>query len=210
MSRVDRWLLPDGVEEVLPQKATNLESLRRELLDLYSTWGYDLVSPPLIEFLESLNIGAGTDLALQTFTLTDQLSGRLMGVRADITPQVARIDAHTLDKSGPARLCYSGSVLHSTASSLSGNRAIDQIGIELFGSDNIKADEEVILLMLASVKAAGGFDSTGSIKLDLGHVGIYRAIARLLGLDVEQEKQLCSILQRKALPELKELSLIHI
>ena len=103
----DRWLLPEGIEEILPPAASRLERLRRALLDLYERWGYALVIPPLLEFLDSLLTGAGDDLELQTFKLTDQLSGRMMGVRADMTPQVARIDAHLLKRAGPARLCLS-------------------------------------------------------------------------------------------------------
>ena len=108
----DRWLLPDGIEELLPVEAARVESIRRELLDLCRRWGYELVIPPLLEYTDSLLIGLGKDLDLQTFTLTDQLSGRLMGIRPDITPQAARIDAHSLRRDGPVRLCYAGSVLH--------------------------------------------------------------------------------------------------
>lgn len=211
MNKQDRWLLPDGVEEVLPQNAARLEGLRRQLLDLFDCWSYDLVAPPMIEFLESLNIGAGTDLALQTFTITDQMSGRLMGVRADITPQVARIDAHTLDKQGPARLCYCGTVLHSTPANFSESRAIEQIGIELFGSSSINADIEVVNLMLESVEIAGGLNTeSGVVKLDLGHVGIFRAVVVLSKLSEALEQDLCDILQRKALPELKQFVEINI
>ena len=105
MSIVDRWLLPDGVEEVLPPEAWKLEAVRRQLLDLFQTWGYQLVIPPMVEFLESLLTGTGTDLDLKTFKVTDQVSGRMMGIRADITPQVARIDAHSLNQPGNVRLC---------------------------------------------------------------------------------------------------------
>ena len=211
MKKQDRWLLPDGVEEVLPQDAARLENLRRQLLDLYASWSYDLVAPPMIEFLESLNIGAGTDLALQTFTITDQLSGRLMGVRADITPQVARIDAHTLDKQGVVRLCYCGTVLHSTPANFSESRAVEQVGIELFGSSSIHADIEVVRLMLASVEKAGGLSAkTGLAKLDLGHVGIFRNVAGLAKLNSNLEQELCAILQRKAQPELAQFVAINI
>ena len=112
MSKANRWLLPDGVEELLPEQAQQVETLRRKLLDLYRSWGYQLVIPPLIEFTDSLLLGLGDDVELQTFTVVDQLSGRTMGIRADITSQTARIDAHSLNREGPVRLCYAGSVLH--------------------------------------------------------------------------------------------------
>ena len=108
----ERWLLPEGIEEVLPPQAQVLEQKRRALLDLYRSWGYELVMPPFIEYLDSLLTGTGDDLDLQTFKLTDQLNGRMMGVRADMTPQVARIDAHLLRRNTPTRLCYMGTVLH--------------------------------------------------------------------------------------------------
>ncbi|MDA7852992.1 ATP phosphoribosyltransferase regulatory subunit, partial [Porticoccaceae bacterium] len=112
MTIADRWLLPDGVDEVLPERAQGVEYLRRQLLDLYNNWGYDLVIPPMVEFTDSLLSGSGSDLDLMTFRITDQLSGRMMGIRADITPQVARMDAHSLRREGPSRLCYAGTVLH--------------------------------------------------------------------------------------------------
>ncbi len=129
----DRWLLPEGIEEILPPAAGRLERLRRILIDLYQSWGYDLVIPPLIEFLDSLLTGAGDDLELQTFKLTDQLSGRMMGVRADMTPQVARIDAHLLKQTGPVRLCYLGPVLRTRADGFGGSRSPYQTGVELYG-----------------------------------------------------------------------------
>ncbi len=204
MSSVDKWLLPEGIEELLPQQAAAIESLRRALLDQYKLWGYSLIRPPLLEFVEALKVGTGTDLALQTFTLTDQVSGRLLGLRADLTPQVARMDAHSLKKNAATRLCYCAPVLHSTATYLGAARELDQIGIELFGSDSVQADIEVIELMLISVKLAGAFEKEGVIKLDLGNVRIYRAAAKYAELDKEKENQLCDILQRKAMPELKD------
>lgn len=204
MSSVDKWLLPEGIEELLPQQAAAIESLRRNLLDQYRSWGYLLIRPPLLEFVEALKVGTGTDLALQTFTLTDQVSGRLLGLRADLTPQVARMDAHSLKKNGCTRLCYCAPVLHSTATYLGASRELDQIGIELFGSSSVQADIEVIELMLLSVKQAGAFDKEGVVKLDLGNVRIYRTAARFAGLNQEQENQLCDILQRKAIPELTD------
>ena len=132
MNTVDHWQLPDGVEEVLPARAAAVESLRRELLDLYRGWGYQLVIPPLIEFTESLLVGLGHDLDLLTFKVTDQLSGRTLGVRADITPQVARIDAHSLADEGVSRLCYAGTTLHTRPASLMASRTPIQLGAELY------------------------------------------------------------------------------
>ncbi|PCJ31741.1 MAG: ATP phosphoribosyltransferase regulatory subunit [Moraxellaceae bacterium] len=206
MSIADRWLLPDGVEEILPTQAAVLESLRRELLDLYRSWGYELVIPPLVEYLESLLIGAGNDLALQTFKLTDQTTGRLMGVRADMTPQVARIDAHTLNQQGPVRLCYAGDVLHTKPSSLTASRSAMQVGVELFGHDGVASDIEVILLMLDTLLAAG----CENIHLDLGHVAIYRILAEMAQLDEAQEMTLFDIYQRKSVPELAEFLDAHL
>lgn len=199
MSRVDRWLLPDGVEEALPARAQALEALRRRLLDLYGSWGYQLVMPPLIEFLDALLCGAGPDVELQTFRLTDQLSGRALGVRADITPQVARIDAHALKVSGPQRLCYAGSVLHARPAGMAATRAPLQAGAELFGHAGIDADVEVISLMLETLAIAGRTD----VHLDLGHVGIYRGLVAEAALDAQDEQQLFDIFQRKAVPELE-------
>jgi ATP phosphoribosyltransferase regulatory subunit len=207
MTKADKWLLPDGVQELLPEQAAAIESLRRKLLDAYISWGYELISPPMFEFLESLHVGTGNDLALQTFTLTDQLSGRLMGLRADITPQAARMDAHSLKRSAPARLCYSGTVLHSRSAELAAARELDQIGIELFGSGAVEADIEVIQLMLHTVKIAGAFKKVQKkdvVKVDLGHVGIFRAVVLWAKLDKAQESMLCDILQRKARPELQQ------
>src|SRR5690606_5919602 len=124
------WLLPDGVEELLPERAARAEQLRRRLLDLYDSWGYQLVMPPLLEFTDSLLVGLGTDVDLLTFKVTDQLTGRSLGIRADITPQVARIDAHSLHGDGPQRLCYAGSVLHTRPKSLQVSRSPIQIGAE--------------------------------------------------------------------------------
>lgn len=199
MSRVDRWLLPDGVEEVLPARARALEALRRRLLDLYGGWGYDLVMPPLVDFLDSLLSGAGDDVSLQTFRLTDQLSGRALGVRADTTGQVARIDAHSLPARGPQRLCYAGTVLHARPAGLAATRTPLQAGAELFGHAGIDADIEVISLMLETLALVGRQD----VHLDLGHVGIYRGLVAGAGLAPPEECQLFDIFQRKAVPELE-------
>ena len=198
MTQQNRWLLPEGVDELLPPQAWCLERLRRELLDLYHSWGYELVMPPFVEFLESLLIGTGSDLELQTFKLIDQLSGRTLGVRADMTPQVARIDAHRLKQSGPTRLCYMGTVLHTRSDDFGGSRAPLQIGAELYGHNGNASDLEIINLMLETFKTT----AIGPIYLDLGHVAIFRGLVQAFHLDRQQETQLFDILQRKALPEL--------
>jgi ATP phosphoribosyltransferase regulatory subunit len=199
MTTVDRWQLPDGVEEVLPAQAELVERLRRQLLDLYRSWGYQLVIPPLMEFTESLLIGLGQDLDLLTFKLTDQLSGRTMGVRADITPQVARIDAHSLAEQGVTRLCYAGSTLHTRPKSLMASRSPIQLGAELYGDNSLAADVEIVRLMLATLAAAGLTD----ITLDLGHVGVYEAVLATANLSSDQEKTVFDALQRKSVPDLQ-------
>ncbi len=197
----ERWLLPEGIEEVLPDAARRLEQLRRRLLDLFAGWGYELVMPPFIEYLESLLTGTGNDLDLQTFKLTDQLSGRLLGVRADMTPQAARIDAHQLKRTTPTRLCYLGTVLRTRPEGHGATRSPLQLGAELYGHSGIESDTEVLSLMLAALQSAGLSD----IHLDLGHVGIYRGLARQAGLNTEQEARLFDALQRKSRPDLGEL-----
>jgi ATP phosphoribosyltransferase regulatory subunit len=169
----ERWLLPEGIEELLPPQAQQLETLRRALLDLFNRWGYELVIPPLVEYLDSLLIGNGNDLDIQTFKLTDQLNGRLMGVRADITPQVARIDAHRMsERDGPVRLCYQGTVLHTRGDGLGGSRSFTQIGAELFGHASVDGDAEMVCLMLEKLDIA----CKNQVNFDLGHVGILRAL----------------------------------
>ena len=186
MATVDHWQLPDGIEEVLPERAEAIEGLRRQLLDLYRGWGYRLVIPPLI------------DLDLLTFKLTDQLSGRALGVRADITPQVARIDAHSLAEEAVTRLCYAGSVLHSRPQTPQASRSPIQLGAELYGDDSVAADVEIVHLMLATLEAAG----LDSITLDLGHVGIYRAVLAQADLGAEMQRTVFDALQRKSVPDL--------
>ena len=199
--KFNRWLLPEGIEEALPDQARQLEVLRRRLLDLFENWGYELVMPPFIEYLESLLTGTGNDLDLQTFKLTDQLTGRMMGVRADMTPQVARIDAHHLKTTAPSRLCYNGTVLHTRPGGFAGSRSLLQVGAELFGHAGIESDVEVLHLMVETLQQAGITD----IYLDLGHVGVYRGLVAQAGLDAEQEAMLFDALQRKAKPEIAEL-----
>ncbi len=201
MQQKDSWLLPDGIEEILPEEAKHLENLRRELLELFACWGYGLVIPPFIDFLDSLLTGSGHDLDLQTFKLTDQISGEMLGVRADMTPQVARIDAHNLKYEWPTRLCYVGTILHTRGDPLEKTRSPMQIGAELYGHAGKESDVEVIRLMLEMLARTG----LQNVHLDLGHVGIYRALARQAGLTDLQESELFAVLQRKARPELQEL-----
>ncbi len=198
MKTADRWLLPDGIEELLPEQAQQVESLRRQLLDLYSSWGYELIIPPLLEFTESLLVGLGSDIDLQTFRVTDQLTGRLMGLRADITPQAARIDAHSLRREGVVRLCYAGSVLHTRPQFPLASRSPIQLGAELYGDNSPASDREIISLMLETLRAAG----QQQITLDLGHVGVYRAVVEACGLSGDDEQRYFELLQRKAATEL--------
>lgn len=200
MSKADRWLLPDGVEELLPEQASQVERLRRKLLDLFRSWGYELVIPPLIEFTDSLLVGMGSDVDIQTFKVVDQLSGRTMGVRADITAQTARIDAHSLKREGPVRLCYAGSVLHTKPKSLMASRTPIQVGAELYGDAGLDSDIEIICLMLETLHCGG----VTNITLDLGHVGIYRALVREAGLTEEAERKLFDALQRKSTVDIEE------
>ena len=197
----NRWLLPEGIDEVLPQQAWQLESMRRQLLDMYESWGYDLVMPPFVEYLDSLLVATGHDLELQTFTLTDQLSGRQLGIRADMTPQVARIDAHHLASNAPSRLCYMGTVLHTRPDGFAGSRSLLQVGAELYGHAGIDSDLEILRLMLETLSVANIDD----IHLDLGHVGVYRNLVLQAGLSAEQESIFNDIMQRKARPELKQV-----
>ena len=201
MNQDNTWLLPEGIDELLPAHARSLEALRRTLLDAYSGWGYQLVMTPFIEFLESLLTGTGRDLELQTFKLTDQVSGRQLGVRADITPQAARIDAHRLRHDAPTRLCYIGSVLRTRAEGLTGSRSPLQIGAELYGHAGVDSDVEILCLLMETLRVAGLAD----VYLDLGHVGIFRALADAAGLSAPQEAALFEALQRKAAAEIGEL-----
>lgn len=199
MSSRTRWLLPTGIEEVLPKNAAILEFYRRKLLDLYATWGYQLVLPPFIEFIDSLLIGDSEDLNLQTFKLTDQLSGKTLGVRADMTPQVARIDAHMLKDTGATRLCYCGTVLLTRPEVAGGTRSPLQIGAELYGHDGINSDIEIIELMLTTLEKCG----TGEILLDLGHAGIYSALICDLPCETAEKDELLSLVERKSIPDIE-------
>jgi len=193
-----RWLLPESIADVLPSEARAIEVLRRRLLDLYRSYGYELVMPPMLEHIESLLTGSGRDLGLRTFQLVDQLSGRTLGLRADMTPQVARIDAHLLDRQGIARLCYAGSVLHARPAGLLATREPLQVGAELYGHAGPEADLEVIELAIASLGCAG----VRRVRLDLCHVGIVPAI---LALDASiDEAEVYDCLQRKDAPGLAD------
>ncbi len=201
MQPKDSWLLPDGIEEILPEEAKHLECLRRKILDTFACWGYELVIPPFIDYLDSLLTGSGHDLDLQTFKLTDQISGKMLGVRADMTPQVARIDAHNINADWPTRLCYTGTILHTKGDPLEKTRSPMQIGAELYGHAGRESDVEVIRLMLEMLAMVG----LQNVHLDLGHVGIYRALSKQAGLNDAEEAELFDVLQRKARPELQDL-----
>ncbi len=196
-----RWILPDGIEEMLPPQAQVLEQLRRDLLDHYASWGYQLVIPPFIEFLDSLLTGTGSDLDLQTFKLTDQVTGRQLGIRADITPQAARMDAHQMRCEHPSRFCYIGTVLRTRPDGFASSRSPLQIGAELYGHAGIESDVEILSLMIDTLDMSGVND----IHLDLGHVGIYRGLAKEAGLSESQEAVLFEALQRKAESEINTL-----
>ena len=195
-----KWQLPDGVEELLPEKAWRLECLRRRIIETFLLNGYQLVQPPLLEFIDSLLTGAGRDLDLLTFKVTDHHSGRLMGVRADMTPQLSRIDAHVLNQPGPSRLCYAGPVLQTEARSGFHNREPMQFGAELFGHAGIRADVEIIRLCADVFKSLG----IDGLNFDLGHVGIFRALVAQAGLNDEQTDQLLDISRRKSWPDMRE------
>ena len=199
MTITKRWLLPEGVDEILPPRAILLEQMCRKLIDLFSSWGYEFVIPPMMEYLESLLTATGEDLDLQTYKITDQLSGRLMGIRADITPQVARIDAHLLKRNIPTRLCYLGSVLHSRTNNSGDSRSPLQLGAELFGHEGVSSDIEIVKLMLATLDAV----RISNICLDVGHIGIFRSLISKSQLNSMQESEVFEIVKRKAKDELK-------
>jgi ATP phosphoribosyltransferase regulatory subunit len=196
------WLLPEHIEDVLPAEARAIEGLRRSILDLFAAHGYELVAPPLLEYLESLLSGTGRDLDLATFKLVDRLSGRLLGVRADHTPQVARIDAHLLNRRGVARLCYCGSVLHTVPAGMTKMREPIQIGAELYGHAGIEADLEVVRLMIAALKRVG----IRKLHIDLGHPSIYRALAAVLDLGPEESEALFHAVQQKDAPAAEQIA----
>lgn len=207
LARSGKWLLPDGVEDLLPEQAASIEILRRRVLDLYASWGYELVVPPMLEFLDSLLTGVGSDLELQTFKVTDQLSGRMLGIRADITPQVSRIDAHRSllangAYSGRNRYCYAGSVLKTRAHNMLASRVPTQSGCELHGEASLAGDIEVLSMMLATLEMG----AIPCIHLDLAHVGFIRRIMQLAGFAESDEDSLRDVLNRRAVDELGALA----
>ena len=194
-----RWILPEAIEDILPPEARQLEALRRRLLDAFAVHGYEFVVPPLLEYVESLLTGSGRDLDLRTFKLVDQLSGRTMGVRADITPQVARIDAHLLGRKGVTRLCYCGSVLHTLPAGFNASREPMQIGAELYGHGGVEADIEIVRLLADALALAG----LKELRIDVGHVGLFRVLTAAAGFDAEAEEELFALLQAKDVPSLQ-------
>ncbi len=199
---MQNWLLPEHVEDMLPDEAWRVEQMRAQFLDLLRKSGYQLVAPPLLEYAESLLIDGSDDMDLRTFKLVDQLSGRTLALRADITPQVARIDAHLLNRQGVARLCYAGSVLHTQPMGLTRTRELLQIGAELYGHSGLESDLEIQQLMLQSLALLGIKD----VHLDLGHVGVFRALMNHAELDKELEGELFGALQSKDSAALKTLA----
>jgi ATP phosphoribosyltransferase regulatory subunit len=197
-----RWLLPEHIEDILPAEAMRIEMLRRSILDLFFKNKFELVMPPLVEFTDSLLTGTGHDLDLRTFKLVDQLSGRMMGVRADITPQVARIDAHLLNRSGVTRLCYCGSVLHARPASPAATREPIQIGAEIFGHAGIGSDLEIQGLLCQALAVAG----VRGARMDVGHVAVFRSLVQAAKLDRELEVELFEALQKKDVPGVKALT----
>ena len=196
------WVLPEYIEDILPPQACRIESLRAQLLELFRVHGYELVMPPLLEYLESLLTGTGHDMDLRTFKLVDQLSGRTMGVRADITPQVARIDAHLLNRKGVTRLCYCGSVLHTLPAGLTSTREPLQIGAEIYGHGGIESDLEIQRLLGQALKLC----RLSGVRLDIGHVAVFRELARRGGVGAELEADLFAALQAKDASALRALT----
>ena len=194
------WLLPEYIEDTLPAEARCIEALRRAMLELFEVHGYQLVLPPLLEYVESLLTGTGHDLDLKTFKLVDQLSGRMLGVRADITPQVARIDAHLMNRKGVNRLCYAGSVLHTLPAGLNRTREPLQIGAEIYGHAGVESDLEVQRLMLDALRLA----RIERLQLDIGHVAVFRTLMRKAGLEPEAEAELFRAVQAKDVPTLAQ------
>jgi ATP phosphoribosyltransferase regulatory subunit len=197
-----KWLLPEFVEDVLPEEALAIETARARLLEVFRVHGYELVAPPMLEYIDSLLTGTGSDLDLRTFKLIDQLSGRTMGLRADMTPQVARIDAHLLNREGVARLCYCGTVLHTRPRGLTATREPLQIGAEIYGHAGIESDIEIQQLLRAALAAC----RVANVRLDVGHVAVFRTIARRSAVPAELEAELLEALLAKDRPGIATLS----
>jgi ATP phosphoribosyltransferase regulatory subunit len=196
------WLLPEYVEDILPPYARQAEALRRRLLDLFDSYGYDLVCPPLVEYLDSLLTGAARDLDLKTFKVVDGLSGRMLGVRADMTPQAARIDAHLINHEGVTRLCYAGPVLRTKPAGFLASREPFQLGAELFGHAGVAADLEIQELLIAALNIA----AVPQARLSLGHAGLFRALAAGAALDDARAAAMFAALRGKDVPEVAALS----
>ncbi len=198
---MQNWLLPEYVEDILPVEALHIEVMRRQIINLLLVHGYQQVIPPLLEYVESLLSGSGSDMDLQIFKVIDQLSGRMMGLRADMTPQVARIDAHLLNSVGITRLCYANSVLHTVPSGVTQTREPLQVGAELYGHSGLESDLEVQRVMLQCLSVAG----VSKIHLDLGHVAVFRGLIKGADISRELEAELFAVLQAKDVSTLKEL-----
>ncbi|KMY86483.1 ATP phosphoribosyltransferase regulatory subunit [Candidatus Paraburkholderia calva] len=196
------WLLPENIADVLPSEARKIEELRRRLLDRFRSYGYELVMPPMLEYIESLLTSGGSDLNLRIFKLVDQLSGRTLGLRADITPQVSRIDAHLLNRQGVTRLCYAGVVLHTRPRGLHATREQIQIGAEIYGHAGLEADLEIQQLMLDSLHLAG----LTKVRLDLAHAGVLAALLELEPVTAARGESLYMALASKDVPRLHELT----
>ncbi|AKJ67419.1 ATP phosphoribosyltransferase regulatory subunit [Pandoraea thiooxydans] len=196
------WLLPENIADVLPSEARKIEELRRAMLDRFRAYGYELVMPPLLEYTDSLFTGTGHDLDLRTFKLVDQMSGRTMGLRADITPQVARIDAHLLNRTGVTRLCYAGSVLLTRPRGLLTTREPLQIGAEIFGHASIEADLEIQELLLFCLRQSG----LKQVRLDLCHAGVLEALLESVPKAEALESALFGVLAAKDVPQLEAIT----
>lgn len=196
------WLLPEYLEDVLPAEAARIEALRRTLLDLFKVHGYQYVIPPMMEYMESLITGAGHDLDLATFKVVDQLTGRLMGVRADMTPQAARIDAHLLNHQGVTRLCYAGSVLRTKPDGLAQTREPLQVGAELYGHAGVESDIEIQRLLIKALHAI----HIDGIHIDFSHVGIFESLVQAGNIDANLEQALYQALQSKDQSAVAELA----
>ena len=196
-----QWILPEGIHETLPPEALAIELHRQKLLHMFFAWGYDLVDTPLIDFYDSLVTGTGHDLRQKTFSLSDQMSNRLLGIRSDITPQVARIDAHHITYDHPVRFCYIGKVLHTRLEDFARSRSPIQIGAEIYGHARYHSDVEIISLMLSTLDMSG----IQRITLDLGHIGIFQSLIAQMPLTEPQRDLLLQALEHKAMGDLSEL-----